>query len=81
MSVTKKCLNTLKLIKNEPQQKKRKSFSVQPRSGLQVVIEKEGNKCRYFEGIMKYPKGSQSNIHVHLGVVGENDPKLPDKQW
>ena len=72
---------SLDKIKKEKPSKKRKHISVQDRSGLFFVVEREnkGGNCKRFEGITNYPKGrGGKTVHVPMGVWGKDIKGVKD---
>ena len=68
----------LKELRKIPHETKRKYVKVQDGSGLYLVVENLKNKCKRFEGLMRYPKGSTKNTRVYLPVLGKEIQKQKD---
>ena len=69
---------TLKELKKIPHQTERKYVKVQKGSGLYLVVENLKNKCKRFEGMMRYPKGSTTNTRVYFPVLGKEIKRQED---
>ena len=72
---------SLDKIKKIKPKTKRQYISVQSRSSLFFVVEREnyGGNCKRFEGVTNYPKRrGGKTVHVPMGVWGKDIKGLKD---